>query len=179
MNIMKEIGRELVEYSQEAEAFSANRGLMDELFPYIFEASKRMSLRAIGRWLLTEHKVSVSPNTLARAMRNPEKYWIQYLENIEPYVRTVARAHNVDPHFVLSAREVILHLEGKEPAFSGAGGAEKIEQRIHDYQKAVDEINEFWSSMPDFALEECLEYVEKVFDSGDGDQEGKESESDN
>jgi hypothetical protein len=162
MNDKQDIGKRLVEYSLEAEAFSANRGVMDEFFPYIYEASRRMSLRAIGRWLLAEHQISISPNTLARAMRNPEKYWIQILEDLEPSVWIVARAHDASPSFVLSSVDVIQQLSSRTPTFSVGDGS--AERSLEEYDKAVEAVRAFWSGMPVNALKDCLAYVGKVFE---------------
>jgi len=177
MNDISDIGKQLVEHSLEADAFSAHRGMMDELFPFIFEASKRMSLRAIGRWLQSEHKISVSPNTLARAMRNAEKYWIQILEELEPSVRIVARAHDASPTHVLSSPDVIWSLEAETPTLTEVG--EDIGDSYWDYKNAMTAIKVFWSQMPPAALAECLCYVGKVIEDGNDkgtDEEGEKHE---
>ena len=56
-DIMNQVRQALVEHAKQAD-FSAQRGLIDELFPAIFQASKRMSLRAISRWLRDEPQYS-------------------------------------------------------------------------------------------------------------------------
>ena len=50
--------------------FSASGGV-DRLFPFIYQASQRMSARAIAAWLSKEHNVQLSFSTIARALREP------------------------------------------------------------------------------------------------------------
>jgi hypothetical protein len=168
MNDKQDIGKQLLEYAEESAAFTAQRGFLDELFPYIFAASKRMSLRAIGRWLQAEHQISISPTTLAKAMRNADKYWIAILEEIEPAVRIVARAHQVSPAFVMSSENEIQFLSMQTPTLAGDGDAGQ--HIMMEYLSAIDEIKGFWNSTPSDALAECLAYVPKVFED-DNDKE--------
>lgn len=165
MNEIQDIGKQLVEYSQDSAAFSAQRGILDDLFPYIFEASKRMSLRAIGRWLQSEHQITISATSLAKAMRNAHKYWIQNLEEIEPSVRIVARAHKVSPSFVMSSENVIRRLEGQIPTLAGDG--DEGARIMWEYDDAVAAIKAFWSWMPTDACSECLAQAEKYFEVDD------------
>lgn len=68
MNEMADIGKELADYAKNEADFSAQRGRIEELFPYIWIASRRMSLRKISEWLEKAKGVSLSANTLSRAM---------------------------------------------------------------------------------------------------------------
>ena len=61
------IGLKLVGHSKSTE-FSANRGLVIEMFPFIFEASQRMSARAISRFLKEEQGVKLSYVTITKAL---------------------------------------------------------------------------------------------------------------
>lgn len=69
---LTEVGQKLVGHSKSAE-FTATRGLVIELFPFIFEASDRMSARAIGRFLEQEQKIKLSQVTITRALNDPKK----------------------------------------------------------------------------------------------------------
>ena len=83
------IGEELARYAEEEAEFTAQRGMVEELFPYIWMASRRMSLRAIVVWLAKERRVSLSANTLARAMRTRAKYWTAFYEHVMPAATVV------------------------------------------------------------------------------------------
>jgi hypothetical protein len=85
-----DVGQKLVGHSKSAE-FSANRGLVVELFPFIFEASERMSARAISRFLQEQQNIRLSAVTITKALNNPKKSWISFFEIIEPSATTVAK----------------------------------------------------------------------------------------
>jgi hypothetical protein len=84
-----DIGLKLVGHSRATE-FSANRGLVIELFPFIFEASQRMSARAISRFLLEEQGVKLSAVTITKAINDPKKSWNAFFDAIEPSARAIA-----------------------------------------------------------------------------------------
>jgi hypothetical protein len=158
MKAIPDIGRQLVEHAEQAETFSARRGIVEELFPFIFEASHRMSLRAISRWLAAEQKISVSPQAIAKAMRDPGKYWVRALEGIEPAVRVVAIAHDVEPAQILTEPDALEYVQANVPAFSNPD-----ESAFRRYDDALRAVVEFKQGMPPDALRECLGYVPAVF----------------
>lgn len=64
--------------------------VLQELFPYIYEASRRMSARQIAKWLADEYGIQISQPTISRALRNPEAFDEWFTENIEPTARRIA-----------------------------------------------------------------------------------------
>jgi hypothetical protein len=85
-----DIGLKLVGHSKTTE-FTANRGLVIELFPFIFEASQRMSARAISRFLLEDQGVKLSAVTITKALNDPKKSWNSYFDIVEPSARMIAK----------------------------------------------------------------------------------------
>lgn len=85
-----DVGQKLVGHSKSAE-FTANRGLVVELFPFIFEASDRMSARAISRFLQDEQKIRLSAVTITRALNDPKKSWISFFETLQPSATIIAK----------------------------------------------------------------------------------------
>jgi hypothetical protein len=85
-----DVGQKLVGHSKAAE-FTANRGLVVELFPFIFEASERMSARAISRFLLEEQNIKLSAVTITKALNEPKKSWISFFESIEASAKIIAK----------------------------------------------------------------------------------------
>ena len=79
---LSDIGQKLVGHSKEAE-FTANRGLVIELFPYIFEASERMSVRAISRFFEAEQDIKLSYVTIGKALNDPKKSWLSFFDSVE------------------------------------------------------------------------------------------------
>jgi hypothetical protein len=85
-----DVGQKLVGHSKSAE-FTANRGLVTELFPFIFEASERMSARAIGRFLEEEQNIRLSAVTITKALKDPKKSWTSFFETLEPHATIMAK----------------------------------------------------------------------------------------
>src|SRR6516162_7696128 len=84
------VGQKLVGHSKSAE-FTANRGLVVELFPFIFEASERMSARAVCRFLQEEQNIRLSAVTITKALNDPKKSWISFFGSIEPEAIIIAK----------------------------------------------------------------------------------------
>jgi hypothetical protein len=156
------IGRALEKFSAEAE-FSAQRGVVADLYPYIVTASKRMSARAIARFLEEEHKVKISPVTIAKAIRNPKKYWMFFFDSIEPYARKIEEAHNISMLSLLFQEEVFeMHCHTDEhPEHLVAGNAEEFEAAEDDYREAVGVIMEKWFGLSEELRRDAQGYLEK------------------
>lgn len=148
------IGDELVRSSVEGE-FSAQQGLVDELWPYIYRASKRMSSRAISRWLKDEKNIKLSPVTIAKALRESDRYWLKFFDPIEAAALIVARAHGVESIVRLLEDECIFSdATNGIPTVAGDAG-------IDEYDKAKDTIAELWfgETLDALSREECLGVV--------------------
>lgn len=96
---IEQIGAELVENSKSESADSLP--LSTKLFPYIFIASRRMSLRKISRWLDENHGVKLSAAAISRALNSSELHLERLAETIAPPARYVATAYGYDPHSLL------------------------------------------------------------------------------
>jgi hypothetical protein len=79
-------GQKLLAHSKSAE-FTAKRGLVLELFPFIFGAHGRMSARAISKFLEKEQGVKLSAVTINKALNEPHKNWNLYFDEIERAAR--------------------------------------------------------------------------------------------
>lgn len=161
MNKFTEIGKEMMQYAEQAD-FTAQRGLIDELFPFIYMASKRMSLRAITRWLEENHRIQISVNAVAKAMRNQEEYWAQLVEDVEPSARIMAGVYNVAPSELLDRRDLFQHLETKTPAVA-AEDPDGAEKELRQIACAVGVIRNRWYSLPEDVRNQCRRHFVGVF----------------
>lgn len=166
MDRLREIGHEMLEYAENAE-FTAQHGLIDELFPFIYAASKRMSLRAITRWLEENHRIKISANAVAKAMRNQERYWAGLVETVEPSARVMADAYGVPPSRVLDDYEYFRHLETEPPAVA-AEDSDGIGKELRRLADAVGLIRNRWYSLPDDVRNQCRRHFVGVFFDGEG-----------
>ena len=90
------IGRTLVEHAQKVK-LEEKRGMVIELFPFIFEASSRMSARAISRYLKEKHGVQLSAVTVSKALSDLKKGWNQYFDVIEPFAKVFEKGNFSTP----------------------------------------------------------------------------------
>jgi hypothetical protein len=155
-----EVGRSLLEFAKEAD-FSARRGVVADLYPYIVAASKRMSARAIARYLEEQHDVKVSAVTVAKAIRNPKKYWMFFFDTIEPYARRIQEGHNVAMESFLFDYDVFEHFchTDEQPKHLVANNAEELEAAFDDYAEAVTIIEEKWFGLDDEIRRDAQAYL--------------------
>ena len=81
----EQIGAELVEAAKSQTEDSLP--LSTKLFPYIYIASRRMSLRGISRWLQEKHEVSLSAAAISRALNSQALH----LERLAEFIAAPAR----------------------------------------------------------------------------------------
>ena len=157
------IGEELVGHAQEAE--TSRRGLADELFPYIWVASKKMSTRAISRWLEEKQGLQLSAATIAKTLRESNQKmqaWVQEIREKEiefysmiesiichPSAPTALFDHD---EFEKRALERNNYLSA-QISNSRGGYAHLLE--------LYNAINEEWFALPAEFRDECKKYIDK------------------
>lgn len=152
-----EIGEALLRHSKETD-FTAQRTVIDELFPFIYLASRRMSMRAISRWLAEAQGISLSVMAVTRAMQNAERHWRELAESIEPAARVFSKAHNVDVIELLTREELFYAFELKEPLLR-ANGQEEAEAAYDDYMHAASVLRSRWFAYPEEVRSECRRHL--------------------
>ena len=90
------IGQTLVAHSHKVK-LEEKRGVVVELFPFIFEASSRMSARAISRFLKEKHGVQLSAVTVSKVLSDLKKSWNQYFDVIEPFAKVFEKGSSQTP----------------------------------------------------------------------------------
>jgi len=149
------VGNSLIEHVRDAAAMRP--GIVDELFPYIVQASKKISARAIARFLEEKHGVKVSYVTIGRALRNPQKYWNRYFDEIEPHAWMVAEAHDKTLKDFISEPEKYDQMLEATPVYKT--DAEGVLEAHMEYQNAVGVLDEKWFCFDDDILEEARLYL--------------------
>jgi hypothetical protein len=90
------IGQTLVAHAHKVK-LEEKRGVVIELFPFIFEASARMSARSISRYLKEKHGVQLSAVTVSKALSDLKKSWNQYFDVIEPFAKVFEKGSYLTP----------------------------------------------------------------------------------
>ena len=154
---LRDIGQALVEHSEQAE-FTAQRSAIEVLFPYVFMAGKKMSLRAMSAWLAKAHGVELSPMALSRAMRAKVKHWRRIADDVEPAARTLADQADCGIEDVLFNQDLFEHLAGKRPEFKAVDEQDAREQ-LESYEDAVVTLRDRWYCYPVEARKECRRFL--------------------
>lgn len=68
---------------------------MVDLFPFIYGASRRLSARAISRFLEKEQGFTLSSVTITKALNAPAKYWNLFFNQIEPHARVWSKDEKI------------------------------------------------------------------------------------
>lgn len=165
---LSEVGFGLKQYAETEAEFSA-RGVIDELFPYIFMAAKRMSTRAISRWLKDTHKIKLSPVTIAKALRESDEHWETFFEKIAPSARIFGDAHSVYMADFLMNYELFSGLRSSEKNLTLSG-----EEGYDEYQRAAEIIESDWfEALDEETREECARYIPDEGKNARGKRKGK------
>jgi hypothetical protein len=100
-------GQKLLDHSRSAE-FTARRGLVVEMYPFIFGAAQRMSSPAISQFLASELGIKLSSVTINKALKDPHKTWNLYFDDIEPAARTFAKDNGDRLREMLFKKQIFL-----------------------------------------------------------------------
>jgi hypothetical protein len=145
-----QMGEKLLERAKEHEISA--RGRISELFPYIYQAAKRMSTRAISEFLAVNFGVKLSAVGISRALRDEEKHWEGLAEIMEPSAVIVARAHGISAYWVLDGAEDLKSLENESPTVCGEDG-------YLEYKAAVEFLKRRWFSLDKEIRDSCMRFV--------------------
>jgi hypothetical protein len=119
-----------------------------------------MSSRAICRWLeANDTKLSVA--TVARALREPQPYWQEIYDDIEPAAMIFAKVHELELRALLTDHELffnLVHDHNTFPTLEGRTGAQAADS-CDEYLDACAKLQEDWFSMPPPMIEVCLANV--------------------
>ncbi|XHR28229.1 MAG: hypothetical protein ACFUZC_20160 [Chthoniobacteraceae bacterium] len=170
-----QIGSELVDYSRTAAEFSA-RGLVAEMFPFIYEASKRMSARAISRWLKETKGIKVSDVSIAKALRTPEKYWEALADEVEPLALTFEAGTGVAMEAFLLKDEVFSAIRGDRQRIldhvdSICNSPDELEGELARFWEAGEKLSRLWFPLTPTARAACWPYFATSKTRKEGDDE--------
>jgi hypothetical protein len=154
-----EVGRHLRADSKDFEP--APRTVLQELFPYLWEASRRMSTRAISEWLEGKYGFKISQATVSRALRKPEKHWQVFSEFIEPSARIVAEGLDDTIEDVLFPEDDRLFEHStREARPKIAGNSDDELLRSHrEFEGAVEFLKKNWFCLSGQSRSFCWKFL--------------------
>jgi hypothetical protein len=156
---LSEAGLKLVGHSKSVE-FSA-RGKVVELFPYIFDASERMSARAISRYFDRELGIKISAVTVNKALKDPKKFWNLFFDTIEPAARYFEKSEKVAMKVFLFKEQYLL-----KPFKSSLINAALRTLVQAEYVEAVRVLRGKWYCIPKETRDKGRPFIESRLVSG-------------
>ncbi|XHR28907.1 MAG: hypothetical protein ACFUZC_23710 [Chthoniobacteraceae bacterium] len=162
---LSDIGAALVAASEQGP--TSPREVLRELFPYIEAASQRMSSRAISQWLKDNHHVQISPATIQRALREPDKHYRDFAEFIERKALIVEKATDIRMKDFLSDERIFEHLAKGEPPKSLCPLRDEDGfSEVDNFNAAVSFLEDKWFSLSAQTRDNCYRFF-----GADGEQE--------
>jgi hypothetical protein len=144
----KEIGQKLLEHAKTEGA--TVRGALQDLFPYIYGVSNRMSKRKISEWLEEKHGVRISFSSIAKALQKPDPYiqetamkFYGQAKALDYYIPKTEEFNSLD---VLASRSLLNVLKAEEPLNDALGIVKGILEGLEDG----------WFSLPEKYRDVCL-----------------------
>jgi len=160
-----EMGEKLAECAQEQEISA--RGRISELFPYIYQASKRMSTRAISSFLVENFGLKLSAVGISRALKDEKRHWEWLAGIIEPPAHVFARAHGVSVRGILDDENAFHGFADKTPTVSGQDG-------YYEYEEAREFLKRRWFSLDQEVRDNCISFVPDDSEMGPDEMESDE-----
>ena len=153
---IEDIGHSLLEHVRDAA--STRPGIVHENFGPIVQASKKISARAIARFLEEQHGVKVSYVTIGRALRDPKKNWNLFFDPVEAASWIVAEAHGKTLKHFMSEPEKYQEMLEAKPVFEGRNAEEALKSKM-EYEKAVTVLDKKWFCLDEDTLEDARRYL--------------------
>jgi hypothetical protein len=164
------IGAELVGASLSTERSPGE--VLNELFPYVHEASRRMSTRGIRDWLKENYGILISQPTLSRALRNPEKYRQAFAEFIEPWARRVEEAIPPSMQDFLFDDRLFKHFVDELPPANSFPQDSDEAAQFAEVEEAVEFLEYRWFSLSEETRQQYRRYFVQM-EEPDAETEGE------
>jgi hypothetical protein len=151
---LKDIGAELADHSHQE--FTMERSSLEELFPYIMIASKKMSARAISRWFEEKKNLKISAASVAKAIREKDRYCAQIVNRAKAGAEYLSKVSEFDPDAILTGEnDEISTLEIRARNLMHDPSEEDREkmERLFTGVRMLDE----WTGLPDEIRTLCIE----------------------
>jgi hypothetical protein len=135
-------GQALVDFAK-SQPHSA-RGAVSDLFPYIYEAAGRMSTRAIAAFLKEEQRVAISPSTVLRALRQPDAYFDEYLDELEIALEVLKDTYGEEEALDLLTDEQKFREEDAKPPAVAGSSSEDTGEAQSALERALSTLRGSW-----------------------------------
>ncbi len=173
---IKIVGEALLNHAEEVE--SSRRGVAEDLFPYIYVAAKKMSTRAISRWLEESQGIKLSAATISKVLRESDLRMRAIYELMKHRERDLysLTPNDLPPNgipcselFNLAAFESNVQLgDERESLFDDPDDFRSPLRAAHDTRIILyNELHREWFALPQEFREDCKKFA-APFELGTG-----------
>ena len=155
---IRDIGKALVEQAENKP--SSARGMVDELFPYIYAASTRMSARAISRWLEEKQQVKLSYTTVSKVLKEADERLLKHFTEIKAIEDELHLVPYAEPSGTLLFNEDAFESRvsmGKDTASVMLRDEVGVSEAQHN--KLISRIRNEWFDLPEAYREACKQFA--------------------
>jgi hypothetical protein len=163
---MRDAGQELASFAHSLPEEDV-RSRTELLFPYVFEASKKMSVRAISDWLETEKGIKFSAPSVSKVLRNQERHFRQIAERIQPIAEQLSNVLGLDVGDLLFQSSSVLD---SEPVIAYASAAH-AEVALRQVDASRDRLKREWHSLSTDVKLRAFQHFE--FEKEDDDEDSE------
>jgi len=120
-----------------------------------------MSTRAISEWLNKKHQIYISAATIAKALREPRKYWAMFFDLIRVSAVAFESAHDTPMEEFLFDREKYERLLKQKATFYVRDPSDRMQGQIAfiDYELSCQVLHHEWFELDDATLAMCKEHL--------------------
>lgn len=163
---IRDIGKALVEQAENKP--SSARGMVDELFPYIYAASKRMSARAISRWLEEKQQMKLSYTTISKVLKEADERMQKHLTEmraVEDELRGGSSLAFSETTWAADRNTLLFDEDAFEQMVSMGTdtGHAMLRQECGvseaSYTKLINTIRKEWFELPEAYRNDCKRFV--------------------
>lgn len=139
---LRDAGRDLVDYAHKIPEEEA-RSRSETLFPFIYQASKKMSSRSIARWLSDEKGIDFSAASVAKVLRESARYFRLITDRVQPLAEHFAAQVSVDAESLLFTEQgeeiAERDLRANFPGIEAFEYADRVLSELQDEWFSLDE----------------------------------------
>lgn len=152
---LKDVGKDLIDHAQQE--YDTQRSTLEELFPYIMIASKRMSARAISRWFSDEKNIPISAASVAKAIREQDRFCAQIHARARVGADWLAKRFDMDADDILANRDGVRGQKIGTPYNKWQmGSKEEQDQAQEIFNNGLAHLRE-WDELPEEIRKLCIE----------------------
>ena len=175
---IRDIGKALVEQAENKP--SSARGMVDDLFPFIYAVHKRMSARAISKWLEEQQQLKLSYTTILKVLKEADERMLKHFTEMRAIENELGFVSSEDKNATLLFDED--SFEGRVSMGTGTTAVilrDEFGVSEAQHNKLINRIRNEWFDLPEAYREACKKFIvnENRKETAESGQKGNNDEA--